>query len=666
MKKKAVIAGLFIAGLMGFAGTCTFQHLSLTTVGNSKIFAGEVHNGTEANVLQHNFVVAFVDAGGSVLETQTVTPCLRSLPAGGVDFFSATSTVAAAQVTAGLARVALDNTLKLGKTAAGSATFSGVTAKRAKMALTAAGTVTNADATTLESPIVCAVAYSAAGNVMAVGTGALANLGPGASNTFSVTVLVPDANESADRVDLYVDGLKAGVPTAPSSSLGNPVQVVLGPPDPPAKVGFTVQPPASTTSATAMASIVVAIQDASGATVTSSTRPVTLGIGNNAGPGGVLTCTSTLTVAAVNGLATFTGCKIDKIGTGYTLTASSAGLASATSNAFNITLGAASQVVFTTQPGGGTGGTAWGAQPVAAIKDAGGNTVTTDNASTVTLAIGNNAGPGGVLACTTNPVTVVAGVATFAGCKIDKIGTGYTVTATSGALTVGTSAAFNVTLGAAAKVGFTTQPGGGTGGTAWGTQPVAAIQDAGGNTVTTDNASTVTLAILNNAGPGGVLTCTANPKTVVLGVATFAGCKIDKIGTGYTVTATSGALTVATSSAFNITLGAASQLVITTQPSGTATTNVAFVAQPVIKVEDAGGNVVTTDSASTVTLSLNGVSGGPGTLSCTSTGNLVNTVSAGVTTFAGCKIVTAGTYTITATSNTGGVTATTTTQIVVS
>jgi len=537
VRRSRVFGALLLVSLLGFAGTCTFQHLSLTTVGGSQIFAGEVHNGTEANMLQHSVLVSFVNAGGTVLETQTVTPCLRSLPAGGVDFFSATSTVAAGQATAGLARVATDGTLKLGQTAAGSATFSGVAAKRANTALTTTGTVKNTDTAALASPVVCAVAYSAAGNVLSVGTGALSDLAAGASGTFSVTVLVPNTTGSADHVDLYVDGLKAGVPTAPSSSLGN--HVVVGAAASPTKLGFTVQPPASTASATAMANIVVAIQTAGGTTVTTSTLPVTLAIANNAGPGGVLTCTSTLTVAAVSGLATFTGCKIDLIGTGYTLTASSAGLTSATSGAFNITLGAATKVVFTVQPGGGTGGTAWGTQPTAAIEDAGGNVVTTDNASTVTLAIGTNAGPGGVLACTLNPKTVAAGVAAFAGCNITLIGTGYTLTATSGALTVATSSAFNITLGAASQVIVGTQPSGAAlSGVAFAQQPVFRLADAGGNTLTTDSASTITLTLTAVSGGPGTLACTLNPKAVTAGVVTFAGCNITTAGT-YTITATS-------------------------------------------------------------------------------------------------------------------------------
>ena len=70
------------------------------------------------------------------------------------------------------------------------------------------------------------------------------------------------------------------------------------------------------------------------------------------------------------------------------------------------------------------------------------------------------------------------------------------------------SSAFNVTVGAAAKLAFTTQPGGGTGGTAWTTQPAVTLQDAGGNTVD-GHGQNVTVAIRNNAGPGGTLSGTA-------------------------------------------------------------------------------------------------------------------------------------------------------------
>jgi len=78
---------------------------------------------------------------------------------------------------------------------------------------------------------------------------------------------------------------------------------------------------------------------------------------------------------------------------------------------------------------------------VAAL-DATGNTVTGFTGS-VTLAIGTN--PSGGTLTGGGPVAAVSGVATFSAVKIDKPGTGYTLTATSGTLTGGPSSAFNIT-----------------------------------------------------------------------------------------------------------------------------------------------------------------------------------------------------------------------------
>src|SRR5205823_8421529 len=81
------------------------------------------------------------------------------------------------------------------------------------------------------------------------------------------------------------------------------------------------------------------------------------------------------------------------------------------------------------------------------------------------------------------------------------------------------------------------QPGGGTGGVAWATQPKVTIQDALGNTDTTSSASG-SLAITSGTRiPFGVLTCTTNPKAAASGVVSFTGCKINLPGTGYTLTA---------------------------------------------------------------------------------------------------------------------------------
>src|SRR5439155_7388494 len=87
--------------------------------------------------------------------------------------------------------------------------------------------------------------------------------------------------------------------------------------------------------------------DAAGNPVPGFTGSVTVALGTN--PGGA-TLGGTTTVAAVNGVASFSPLTLDKTGTGYALTATAAGLNPATSGDFNITPGAATQLAFGTQP----------------------------------------------------------------------------------------------------------------------------------------------------------------------------------------------------------------------------------------------------------------------------------------------------------------------------
>jgi uncharacterized delta-60 repeat protein len=104
--------------------------------------------------------------------------------------------------------------------------------------------------------------------------------------------------------------------------------------------------------------------------------------------------------------------------------------------------------------------------------------------------------------------------------------------------------------GMASKLVFTQSPNGGVGGAIWTTQPIVKVQDALGNVVTSDDSTVVTLAISNNPGSGSL----SGPfsMTVTDGVAAFNDLSIDKGGWGYTLEATSGLLTVATSETFNI------------------------------------------------------------------------------------------------------------------
>jgi hypothetical protein len=288
---------------------------------------------------------------------------------------------------------------------------------------------------------------------------------------------------------------------------------------------------------------VVTVQDAGGNTISTSTASVTLSIGTNPGGG---TLSGNKTVSAVNGVASFSGLSIDKAGTGYRLAAASSGLTNGTSATFNITAGPAVKVGFTRNPSGARGGTAFTTQPLVAVQDLSGNTVTTSNAQ-ITVAIGTN--PSGGILSGTKTIIAVSGVATYSGLSIDKVGTGYTLVATSAGLSSGTSAAFNVTVGVAAKLAFVRNPGNAVAGQAFGIQPQVAIQDAGGNTVTSSTVS-ITVALGNN--PTGATLNGTKSVNAVSGVATFTNLSITNSGTGYTLVATRTGLTSATSAAFNV------------------------------------------------------------------------------------------------------------------
>ncbi len=135
-----------------------------------------------------------------------------------------------------------------------------------------------------------------------------------------------------------------------------------------------------------------------------------------------------------------------------------------------------------------------------AIEDAFGN-VTTSTAS-VSLAIGTNVGGTGTVLSGGGATPAVAGTATFAAVSINHTGTGYTLVASSSGLTSATSSTSqHHGRHVPAKLAFTTQPANnaniGAGATF---NLVVQEQDSLGNLETTDNTSTVTIAIGNNAG----------------------------------------------------------------------------------------------------------------------------------------------------------------------
>ena len=381
------------------------------------------------------------------------------------------------------------------------------------------------------------------------------------------------------------------------------------------------QPSNATAGVADSPSITVDVEDQFGNIVTSDSSSVTLTVAS--GPG---SASGTLTVAASDGIATFSNVKFDTAGN-YTLAASDGSLTPATSSSFAVSPAAASKVVYAVQPSNVTAGVADSPSIVVDVEDQFGNIVTTDS-SNVTLAVGS--GPGSLSGTLT--VAASSGIATFSNVKLNTAGN-YTLSASDGALTGATSSSFTVSPAAASKVVYGVQPSNVTAGVADSPPITVEVEDQFGNIVASDNSS-VTLTVAS--GPGslsGTVTVTASG-----GVATFSNVKFDTAGS-YTLTASDGSLTPATSSSLAVSAASASKVVYGVQPSN-VTAGVADSPSITVDVEDQFGNIVTTDS-SNVTLA---VASGPGSLS----GTLTMAASSGIATFSNVKLNTAGNYTLTA------------------
>jgi len=303
------------------------------------------------------------------------------------------------------------------------------------------------------------------------------------------------------------------------------------------QLAFTAQPGTSTAGELLTATALVEIRDARGNRVVGATDAVTISLGAN--PTGAA-LGGTTTVSAVEGVAAFPDLSLQKAGSGYTLTASLGSLTAATSAAFEIRPAAPAQLAFRTQPSNTTAGVPLPAVAVA-ITDAFGNTVP-DATDAVTVGLGAN--PGSATLSGTSTVAAVAGIARFTDLSITKAVSGYTLVASSGSLAQGTSDAFTIVAGPPAQAFFAGQPTDVKANMAM--APVAVtISDAFGNVAS----GSVTVAIETNpwGGPGtrpGTLSGTVI-LSAINGSATYADLRIDKPGDGYTLRASSGTASAA-------------------------------------------------------------------------------------------------------------------------
>jgi hypothetical protein len=270
------------------------------------------------------------------------------------------------------------------------------------------------------------------------------------------------------------------------------------------------------------------------------TKSITFG-GLSAAPDGSLATVdgtalgSATTVSFSNGSATST-LIAHKAENAKLLTATDGLLTSATANGiaptFSPTIGAAARLGIATQPSAVAGaGTVFAQQPVVAVQDTYGNTIT-NSAVAVTAA----AGVGNLQGTTT--VNATNGTATFAGLSLTNSGTN-TLTFTSSGLAPTNSSTITVNGGVVVRLSWTTQPGAATYGSAFGTQPVLTTVDQYGNLSTNGLAATNTVMVSQTSGSGGLSGTTSyNIGTAGSnGVISFTDLQINAAGTNNQLTA---------------------------------------------------------------------------------------------------------------------------------
>jgi hypothetical protein len=288
----------------------------------------------------------------------------------------------------------------------------------------------------------------------------------------------------------------------------------------------------------------VAVQDDIGRTVTVATTAITLGLSDNPASAAL---SGTLTVNAVQGVATFNDLRLDKAGSGYTLRATAAPLSPAISTPFSVSAGAPVGLGVTTQPAGAKSGLPLAQQPVVQVRDANGNAAAQANLPVAVALVGAGATLSGTLTINTN----ASGAAVFTNLVLTGAAGPYTLRFTAPGLTE-TSAPLTLGGGAPTKLSVATQPSAtALSGIAFPTQPALQVKDVNGNDAA-EAGVVVTAAIGSGTGTlSGITTATTN----AAGRAAFSNLALAGVSGEYRIAFTSPGLTGVASAPINLIAG---------------------------------------------------------------------------------------------------------------
>jgi hypothetical protein len=359
-----------------------------------------------------------------------------------------------------------------------------------------------------------------------------------------------------------------------------------------------------------------------------ATNNITLSIWTSpSGPGPSASLSGSLTTACVDGRATFSGLSINRAGGFFQLRGVGAGLPGgwpnpeAISRSFSVRPGAASQVIFATQPADVGVSTAFNPDVEAQLADSFGNYVTS-GAPSVAVAIDANPGAASLLGNST--VNANGGRARFIGLGLTKPGRNYRLSVASTGLGGALSNQFHV-IGPAAVLSLlgSINPNNALPNTAL--SMTFEIQDVAGTRVTAGT-HLVTVALESNPGAttlSGTLSASSSGGTV-----SFGNVRVQGPGVGFKLVATATGLAPGVTGTFNV-IGP----LATMQLNGVNADIAAGVASSFpIQLVDALGNVMT-NATNTVNVSL-GANPGGSTLS----GTTSVTAASGVASFGNLSI----------------------------
>jgi hypothetical protein len=330
----------------GTPASCTLSPLSLTVSGavgaaTQLAFVGQPSNVPVGLSISPGVQVAVEDANGNIVAGATNTVTISAIPgSAGLVGTTVTGTPVKGIVTfTNLSFIAAGTGYTLNASATGltstvSSPFN-VILPANKLAFLVQPTSTNPGA--LIVPSVQVAVEDTNGRVVLGATNSITiAIGNNpSSGTLGGTATATPVNGVATFPNLTISAGGNGYTlTASSTSLTGATSAPFNVLTAATQLAFITEPSTTVAGSSIAPAVRVAIEDANGSIVAGATTPIVIAIGTNPGSGTLAGITSG---NPANGVATFSNLNISTLGTGYTLTASAAGLTSATSTAFNVT-----------------------------------------------------------------------------------------------------------------------------------------------------------------------------------------------------------------------------------------------------------------------------------------------------------------------------------------